>query len=155
MKGSRGMTVRDAVPDDVPVIARLIRDSKALAMPWLPVLHTLEEDESWVAGMLSSHHEVRLATSAAEHDEILGVIVTSAGWVNHLYVAPAAQGAGLGSALLRGAQAASNEPLQLWTFQQNARARAFYEAHGFVAVRETDGDNEERRPDVLYRWTPA
>ena len=43
--------------------------------------------------------------------------------------------------------------LSLWTFQQNARARRFYAKHGFVAVVETDGlDNEEKLPDVLYRW---
>jgi len=31
--------------------------------------------------------------------------------------------------------------------------RAFDEAHGFVALRETDGDNEEGEPDVLYAWS--
>ena len=42
----------------------------------------------------------------------------------------------------------------LWTFQQNLRARRFYERHGFVAVEETDGlGNEERAPDVRYLWT--
>jgi hypothetical protein len=29
----------------------------------------------------------------------------------------------------------------------------FYERHGFVAARRTDGrDNEERAPDILYVW---
>lgn len=149
------MTFRDALPDDVPVIAALIRESKARAMPWLPVLHSLAEDEGWVAGMLASGHRIRLATSATADAEILGVIVTSPGWVNHLYVAAPAQGRGIGGALLRHAQAESVEPLQLWAFQQNVRARAFYEAHGFVSVRMTDGDNEEQQPDVLYRWMPS
>ena len=46
--------------------------------------------------------------------------------------------------------------LTLWTFQRNLRARRFYEANGFVAVRETDGaGNEEKEPDVLYRWELA
>ncbi len=32
-------------------------------------------------------------------------------------------------------------------------ARRFYEARGFRPVRFTDGaDNEERWPDVRYRW---
>ena len=45
--------------------------------------------------------------------------------------------------------------LSLWTFQRNEPARRFYEQRGFVAVKETDGSgNEEREPDVLYRWEP-
>lgn len=33
--------------------------------------------------------------------------------------------------------------------RRNMSARRFYEAHGFLAVRKTDGDdNEEREPDV-------
>ena len=42
---------------------------------------------------------------------------------------------------------------QLWTFQDNARARRFYEARGFVAEEFTDGaGNEEKTPDVRYVW---
>ena len=45
--------------------------------------------------------------------------------------------------------------MQLWTFQQNARARRFYEERGFRAVEFTDGEgNEEKTPDVRYEWTP-
>ena len=54
--------------------------------------------------------------------------------------------------LLEQAKAGADE-LSLWTFQQNLRARLFYERHGFSVVTETDGaDNEEKLPDVLYRW---
>ena len=53
------------------------------------------------------------------------------------------------------AKAGASE-LSLWTFQQNLRARRFYETHGFTIVVETDGqDNEEKLPDVLYRWRRA
>ena len=44
------------------------------------------------------------------------------------------------------------ERLDLWTFLSNLAARSFYERHGFVATDTTDGDNEERAPDVHYRW---
>ena len=75
------------------------------------------------------------------------------GWIDQLYVLPDAQGHGVGSDLLEIAQGAF-PLLNLWTFQRNLRARRFYEANGFVAVRETDGaTNEEKEPDVLYRWT--
>ena len=40
----------------------------------------------------------------------------------------------------------------LFTFQRNERARAFYEAHGFRIVNLSDGSrNEEGEPDVLVR----
>lgn len=43
--------------------------------------------------------------------------------------------------------------LQLWVFAQNVRAISFYERHGFVRVRETDGsENEEQVPDGLFEW---
>jgi hypothetical protein len=45
--------------------------------------------------------------------------------------------------------------LQFWVFQQNERARNFYEAHGAVAAKFTDGSgNEEKTPDVRYEWKP-
>ena len=44
--------------------------------------------------------------------------------------------------------------MQLWAFQSNTGALRFYERHGFVAVEETDGDNEERAPDVRMVWRP-
>ena len=42
--------------------------------------------------------------------------------------------------------------LQMWTFQANGGARRFYERHGFVVMEATDGDNEERAPDVRNEW---
>jgi len=44
--------------------------------------------------------------------------------------------------------------LQLWTFASNAGAQRFYDRHGFVETRRTDGrDNEEGLPDILYVWS--
>ena len=53
------------------------------------------------------------------------------------------------------AKAAHPDGLQLWTFQANAPAQRFYERHGFHEVERTDGaGNEERSPDIRYRWQP-
>jgi phosphinothricin acetyltransferase len=46
----------------------------------------------------------------------------------------------------------TGDQIQLWTFQSNSGARRFYERHGFVAVQTTEGDNEEKAPDVRYVW---
>lgn len=44
-------------------------------------------------------------------------------------------------------------PLELWCFQANSRARRFYEARGFRAICFTDGAaNEENVPDTRYCW---
>ena len=81
-----------------------------------------------------------------------GFIAFREGWIDQLYVLPGAQGRGTGTALLKIAQQAS-DPLQLWTFQRNTKARHFYQHRGFALVRETDGSgNEEKEPDALYLW---
>lgn len=144
------MDLTNAALADAERIADLIRTSKAAAMPWLAVVHTPEEDLGWVRSVLLAHHDV---TVAREDDDVVGVLATSPGWVDQLYVRPASQGRGTGRALLERAKEASDGDLQLWTFARNARARAFYERAGFRAEEETDGaTNEEREPDVRYRW---
>ena len=72
------------------------------------------------------------------------------GW---FYVRPDRIGQGAGTQLIEAAQASGVAALELWCFQANTRARRFYEARWFCAIRFTDGaDNEERTPDVRYRW---
>jgi len=75
--------------------------------------------------------------------------------VTHLYVEPAAQNRGLGSALLDHAKSLRPNRLELWVFQKNDGARRLYERLGFRLVRLTNGaDNMEREPDALYEWRP-
>jgi GNAT superfamily N-acetyltransferase len=93
----------------------------------------------------------------AERDgAVVGFAEVLPGELNHLYVDPHAQGSGVGSALF--ARATELEPagFELWTFQRNANARAFYAARGCAELYETDGaGNEEREPDVRIAWAPA
>ena len=72
-------------------------------------------------------------------------------WLDQLYVAPERMRCGLGSQLLAMAKA-SRSALALWTFEANAPARAFYEAHGFRAAAPASRENEERAPAICYRW---
>jgi hypothetical protein len=56
--------------------------------------------------------------------------------------------------LLIAAAKATSQALSLWCFLANAGARRFYERHDFQPVALTDGErNEEKLPDVLYRWS--
>jgi GNAT superfamily N-acetyltransferase len=135
--------------DDMGWAARVHRAAFDARLPWLAGLHTPEEDR-WF------YRERVIVSSvvwgAFGEERLLGIIAFREDWIDQLYVLPDAQGRGVGSALLDIAKRQATE-LSLWTFQRNEGARRFYERHDFSPVRETDGsENEEREPDVLYRW---
>jgi GNAT superfamily N-acetyltransferase len=143
--------VRPARPKDVEAVVRIFRESRAEAMPWLPVLHTAEEDRNWYSARLGGEAWVyeldgRVAGFALLRDDELDA----------LYVAPAAQRRGVGSALFRQAQEARPHGFAWWVFRDNARARRFYESLGGLLLYETDGaGNEEQTPDARYEWRPG
>lgn len=76
-----------------------------------------------------------------------------------LHTHPDFIGRGAGRLLVDAAKRCGEDALELWCFQANFRARRFYERLGFEAIAFTDGrDNEEKMPDIRYRWrrpTPA
>ena len=139
----RRLTLEDM--DTAAVIHRTAFDDR---LPWLMGLHTPEEDRDYFRGPV---FETCTVWGALRGQRIVGFIAFREGWIDQLYILPDAQGLGLGRMLLDRAKA-EWPILKLWTFQANSRARAFYEAAGFEAIDETDGDNEEQEPDVLYRW---
>ena len=145
------MILRPATAEDAPAIAILLRTTFRVSLPFLPELHSAEEDLWFIRRKVLTEDTVWVAEVAGA---VRGFVAFRDGWIDHLYIHPDHQGGGLGPALLAKALE-DRTPRQLWTFQQNARARRFYEARGFRAVRFTDGaDNEEKTPDVLYLWEP-
>jgi GNAT superfamily N-acetyltransferase len=143
------LVVRAATSDDVATVALLARRTRLQAMPFLPVLHTADEDAAFFRDVVFPRNTVLIA----EIDAVaVGFIAYGGGWVDHLYVDPARQGCGIGRLLLERAQRAEDE-LQLWCFQENERALRFYVRNGFRIVRQTAGDNEEGRPDALLCWS--
>jgi GNAT superfamily N-acetyltransferase len=140
-----------ATPEDAVAVAAVFGAARRAAMPWLPVLHSEEEDRVHFAEVIG---ECEVLVARREGDPI-AFIALKEDLVEHLYVQPDAQRAGIGSALLEAAKSRHPSGLQLWVFQRNHGARAFYAGHGFVEARLTDGSaNEEREPDVLLTWTP-
>lgn len=141
-------TIRRLAEAEMDEAALVLRQSFDAQYPWLTGLHTPEEDRTFFRDILYPSCQIWGAIA----QELIGIIAFRVGMIEQLYVLPDCQGRGAGSALLAVAMAQSDE-LELWTFQRNARARRFYEAKGFVATKKTDGsENEEREPDVLYRW---
>ena len=146
----RDIAVRRACDDESDAVAALVRLSKETAMPYLPNLHTPDEDRAFFRDRVFTECEVWVAERVGE---VVGMCAFRTGWVDQLYVHPAHQRTRIGAALLRKAKDA-NDRLQLWAFQRNANALRFYESHGFRLVKTTDGrDNDEREPDVLLVWT--
>jgi putative acetyltransferase len=143
--------IRRAVPEDVVAIAALFRRSFG-TLTFLPTLHTPDEDRVFIGNVVRDD-EVWVWE---DDSRVLGFVAVAEVMLDHLYVEPEVHGRGIGTALLGRAKERRPQRLQLWTFQQNDRARSFYEHHGFRVITMTDGSaNEERTPDVLYEWSTA
>jgi ribosomal protein S18 acetylase RimI-like enzyme len=147
----RPFNLRRAGAADAAAVAEVWLRARRAAVPVVPApVHPDAEVRQHFATVVVPEQETWLA-------EVDGVAVAMLALdgeeVDHLYVDPAWQRRGIGSHLVRLAQARRPVGLALWTFQSNLPARRFYERHGFVAVAFTDGSaNEERAPDVRYVW---
>lgn len=143
---------RRATLDDAGGIAAVFSSSLRL-LTFLPVLHTVEEDRRFIENIILKECEVIVA----EGDPgIVSFLALNGEEIRLLYSHPDFIGSGAGSLLLDAVKKSSIVALELWCFQANERARRFYEERGFRAVRFTDGrDNEEKVPDVRYRWERA
>lgn len=143
------MRIRQATLDDMAAVAALDRYTKRTSLPFLPDLHTPEEDLVFFRDHLFPANEVWVAEL---DDAVVGYAARGDGWLNQLYVHPDHQGEGIGDALVALAKEGMDS-LQLWAFQQNTRARRFYEKRGFTLAELTDGSgNEEKTPDARYEW---
>lgn len=139
-------TIRRGRADDIEPMARLFRTVRRACLPYLPDLHTPEEDLAFFRERVFAECEMWVA------DAVDGFIAFRPGWVDHLYVHPERQGQSIGRKLLAVAMNI-HSPLRLWVFQRSAAAIGFYRARGFREIERTDGArNEEREPDMLMEW---
>jgi ribosomal protein S18 acetylase RimI-like enzyme len=147
--------LRAARPEDHIAVAHVLIESRAAFLTFVAPTHKTDEIRVWVSTQLIPKTVVTLAVV---DDEVVAVLATSVvdgtAWIEQLYVLPGYDGRGIGSQLLKHAESYLRHPIRLHTFQQNSRARTFYENRGFKAVAFSDGQsNEERCPDVLYEST--
>jgi GNAT superfamily N-acetyltransferase len=143
--------IRRAGRGDAEAIARIFRESRAEAMPWLPVLHDPGDELQHFRGRVETDEVFVLEREGA----IVGFAILNGDELDGFYVAPQHQRAGVGAALFRHVQEQRPERFGFWVFRDNERARRFYESHGARPLYETDGsDNEERTPDARYEWRP-
>ncbi|WP_143590548.1 GNAT family N-acetyltransferase [Thermoactinospora rubra] len=131
---------------DAEEIARVFLAARA-QMTYLPRLHTDEETRWWIREVVIPGSRVWVAE---REGRVIGFAALRGSWLDHLYVAPASQAAGVGTALLDRAKR-GRRSLDLHVFQHNTGAWRFYERHGFTLV-STGDDNEEGLPDAHLRW---
>ena len=132
----------------------LWNETKRDAYPYLPAeqTRTIEEDTAFFAGHIEPRCEIWIA---AEGDTVLGFLALAGSYLDRLYIHPSHQRAGVGTALLEKAFELSPTGLELHTHQKNVSACAFYEKHGFQAVKYGVSPPPESEPDVEYHWRPT
>jgi ribosomal protein S18 acetylase RimI-like enzyme len=88
-------------------------------------------------------------------ERVVAVLAMTHSYVDRLYVDPTESRKGWGTRLIEFAKSVSPSGLQLHTHQENHAACAFYEKHGFTAVRFGTSPPPESAPDVEYHWVPS
>jgi GNAT superfamily N-acetyltransferase len=173
-----GMPIRHALPSDAASIAAVhVRSWQAayrelLPAPYLDALDPAERAAAWRERLADPGGPVVLVAEGAagagavdafvafrarRGEEAAEPSATATAELSALYAAPEAWGRGVGRALLASAveamRAAGFREAGLWVFEDNARARAFYEAAGWnpdgEAVVEETGGRELR--ELRYR----
>jgi ribosomal protein S18 acetylase RimI-like enzyme len=145
------LVLRPATREDLPAIAEVHIRARDAAYPAMPrTLHPPHEAHAWVAGWDLATYDVWVAESPGL---VAGYARSDGEWLDDLYVDPAVQGTGIGSALLDLVKAQRPAGFCLWVFESNEPARGFYRRHGLVDLERTDGaGNEEREPDIRMAW---
>jgi len=139
--------IRRAGVDDAATIAEVYLASRDAA-PMPAGIHPPDDVRDYTRSVLPE----RDAWLAYEDDQPIGVMLLQGDDLNWMFIHPDAQGRGVGTALMELAKRERPGGLALWVFEMNVPAQRFYEKHGFVPVRRTDGDNEEGAPDIRYTW---
>ena len=132
MTPTDGLLLRPAEPEDVPDLVDVLLSARAAA-PMPDAADTPREVASFLAA--------RLETDETWVAEVGGVVVGYARftptWLDDLYVAPGAQGIGVGTALLDLVKTLRPDGFGLWVYTSNAPARAFYAGHGCLELGVT------------------
>jgi GNAT superfamily N-acetyltransferase len=134
--------------------ARAIAELEVRAWRWAYVDFVAEEDMITVAERVErwTGDAAAGAFVAEVEGRIVGVVQVVGDELKALYVEPAAQGAGLGAALLDHAherlRVAGDADAVLCVFEANGHARGFFERRGWVA----DGARDERLGTSVLRY---
>lgn len=115
--------------------------------PWMPRVHPKQDVERHYRDWVLPNRDVYVVG-----DPVTGYIALDREepFITSLFCREKNQG--FGKCLLDHAKAKNGLELKLWTFVANESARRFYAREGFKEIDHSEGDNEEKLPDVLLRW---
>ena len=138
--------------DEAAVVGVWHRSGLA-AYPYLPTWQAMTmERAQWVFHTII---RVQCAIWVGILDEqIVAYLAMNKSYLDRLYVDPSEWRKGWGTQLVNFAKQLSPSGLELHTHQANAAARAFYERHGFQAVKFGISPPPESALDVEYHWRP-
>jgi len=137
------VNLRQARLDEADTLLTIQREAAidAFAHVYPPERYPFPDDairEVWAEALADPAVEVYVA----EDDGVpVGAVSVGSGYLSTLYVLPAYQGSGVGSALhdlaLERLRAQGVREARLWTLEQNASGRRFYERRGWTLTDET------------------
>ncbi len=149
------MILREATEEDFDAVARVWKES------WISIGNNNEIDDAVTVADLRARIPGRIAGGwslfVAENQGRIDAMLAIERAINHLdqvFVAPSAQGRGLGSALLAHARSLMPEEMWLSTAANNTRAREWYEREGFV-LEKIEHNPKFDRDVAYYRWRAA
>jgi len=145
------IAVRPYRSKDFDPVTRLWRRAREEAFPEFQRAkgHTFAEDCVYFRKVILRDNRVWVAEQGGQ---VAGFMAMRGDFIDQLFVDPGFQRRGIGLAFLDRARQLSPTSLRLFTFQSNAKGRAFYEKNGFRAVKFGVSPPPEDEPDVEYAW---
>lgn len=143
-----GLVIRRGEPRDAGPCAAIL-NAWIDDTPWMPRVHPAEDVDRHYREFVFKAREVWVAG-----DPPAGYIALAPEDFEITSFCARHPGQGVGRDLLDHVKR-SFDRLSLWTFMANSGARRFYAREGFREVERTEGDNEEKLPDVKFAWGRA
>ncbi len=146
--------IREFRGEDEAATAEVWHRSGLAAYPYLPTWQALTLDTArWVfANIIMPRNKIWVGTL---DKRIVAFLAMNGSYIDRLYVDPPEWREGWGTRFIELAKQLSPGGLELHTHQENVAGRAFYERHGFVAVKFGISPPPESAPDVEYHWRPS
>lgn len=116
---------------DLPAIARVHRAACLVGYRFMDWDYPLPMIEAWYAGKFPGWDFTRIAECEGRVAGYLGAV---GGLLDDLFIDPAYQRRGIGRSLVGAQVARGIRPVSLEVFEENAPARALYEAFGFIVT---------------------
>ena len=140
--------IRDFTPEATDALVRMWRASFEHGVG-VKDPHAVSEQVEFFRTNVVPNNRVR---TAWQGQELVGFLASTGESISQLYVRVDHLGQGIGSQLVRLAQAESSGNLWLFTFARNKRACSFYESRDFKVTARGFEPNWQLE-DVKYVWS--